>query len=374
MWTVIAEEDIRCEECDHVITVGAACLSLAPPSLPKSCRRSEYRNYCVERSGCDVDASPCYVRWVDHHRDLAEAPEGAACAHCGDAIPGGLPAAVQRLYDWPAPDPRHGRSSAPGSVAAAAVKPRPAGWHSLSPALQRKFRRGGLGRGLKPRSQAMAQRLYEKEVPRAIQRMGEPAVRDFMEGKHFSHVKSVANSPGGARAPSNVVLEDARKNLARGSQNMTGAERAAAGSAARGSAIRSGGKALARGGARAGLVAAAAEAAVSIPENVLHYRRGRKSRKQAAKDAATSTAVAGGIGAVVAAGAQTAAMTGVGLAIAPFATPLLICGGVLAVGSAAHRIATAAKSGLDEYRIYFCDHERCLSGFARDVAASAHGT
>ncbi len=194
-----------------------------------------------------------------------------------------------------------------------------------------------------------------------------------MKGKHFSHVESVANSPGRARAPSNVVLEDAGKNLARSSRNMTGAEREAARSAARVSTIKTGARAAVKGTAKAGLVAAVAELAVSIPENVLHYRRGRKSRKKAATDAATSTATAGGIGTVIAAGAQTSAMAGVRLALGPFGAPLLICGGAIAVGSAVHRIAKAARSDLDEYWIFFCDHERCMSGFARDVAMAARG-
>lgn len=253
-------------------------------------------------------------------------------------------------------------------MAAATIKPGPADWHSLSPDLQRRFVHGGLGRGLKPRSPATAQRLFEKEVPQSIQRMGESAVRDFMSGKHFSHVKSVANSPSLARAPSNVILEDAGKNLARGSQTMTSAEREAARSTAQVSTIKTGAKAAVNGAAKAGLVAAVAEAAVSIPENVLHYRRGRKSGRRATKDAATSTATAGAIG--IAIGATTSAMAGVPL-LGPLGAPLLIGGGTLALGSAVLRIAKAARSDLDEYRIFFCNHERCMSRFARDVAMAA---
>ena len=169
-----------------------------------------------------------------------------------------------------------------------------------------------------------AQLIYEKEVSPWLRSLGEPTVRDYMKGKHFSHVRSVANSPGRAQAPSNVILEGAGKNLARGSRNMTGAELEAAKSATRVSTIKTGAKAAVRGTARAGLVAAAAEAPVSITENVLHFRRGRKSRKEAAKDAATSTAAAGGIGILIAAGAQASAMAG--LTLGPFGAPLLICG------------------------------------------------
>ena len=384
MWTANTEEDIHCTVCAHVIPSGAACLSQAPPSLPKSRSRSEYWNYCVECTDCDVDASPCYVRWLDHRHDHAETPEAAACGYCGDAIPAGTLTAVQRLYNWPALDPRHGRDPAVGpvaattesnrgpvsAVAAATIKSGPADWHSLSPDLQRRFVYGGLGRGLKPRTAAMAQRLYEKEVPQSIQRMGEPAVRHFMNGKHFSHVKSVANSPSRARAPSNVILEDAGTNLARGNQTMTSAELEAARSAAQVSTIKTGARAAVNGAAKAGLVAAVAEAAVSIPENALHYRRGRKSGRRATKDAATSTATAGAIG--IAIGATTSAV-GVPL-LGPLGAPLLIGGGALALRSAVLRIAKAARSDLDEYRIFFCNHERCMSRFARDVAMAARDT
>ena len=382
MWTANTEEDIHCTVCAHVIPSGVACHSQAPPSLPKSRSRSEYWNYCVECMECDVDAPPCYVRWLDHRHEHAETPEAAACTYCGDAIPARTLTAVQRLYDWPALDPRHGHDPAAGpvtattesnrgpvsAVAAATIKPGPAGWHSLSPDLQRRFRYGGLGRGLKPRSPAMAQRLYEKEVPRSIQRMGERAVRDFMNGKHFSHVKSVANSPSRARAPSNVILEDAGKNLARGSQGMTSVEREAARSAARVSTIKTGARAAVNGAAKAGLVAAVAEAAVSIPENALHYRRGRKSGRRATKDAATSTATAGAIGIVIAPAVAVLPLLG------PLGVPLLIGGGALALRSAVLRISRAARSDLDEYRIFFCNHERCMSRFARDVAMAARDT
>ena len=145
------------------------------------------------------------------------------------------------------------------------------------------FQFGGLGRGLGARSPVMAQRLYEREVPEAIRSMGEPAVKDFLKGKHFSHIKSVANAPGRAKAPSNIILEDAGTNLSRGSRNMTSAGRTAARTAGRASAIRAGIKTAVKGGAKAGLIAAATEATVSVPENILHYRRGRKSGEQAEK-------------------------------------------------------------------------------------------
>ena len=52
------------------------------------------------------------------------------------------------------------------------------------------------------------------------------------------------NAPGGAKAPSNVVLENASANLARGSRNMSSAALAAAKKGQRISAIKVAGKSV----------------------------------------------------------------------------------------------------------------------------------
>ena len=88
-----------------------------------------------------------------------------------------------------------------------------------------------------------------------------------------------------------VVLENPGPNLLRGSQNMTTVDVSAAKAANRISEMRTVAKTLAKGGAKAGLVAAIFEVAISVPENILHYRRGRKSGKQAAEDTAKNTAI-----------------------------------------------------------------------------------
>ena len=100
---------------------------------------------------------------------------------------------------------RRGGATA-GMGAGTAIKPVPARWHNLSRSTQRLFETGGLGRGLRARSPAIARRLYEKQVPAAIRNMGEAVVKDLVKGQHFSHTRSVANDPGRARAPGNVLL------------------------------------------------------------------------------------------------------------------------------------------------------------------------
>ena len=94
------------------------------------------------------------------------------------------------------------------------------------------------------------------------------------------------------------------------------------------------------------MIAAAAEAFVAVPENMLHYNRGRKSGEQAAKDTAKSTAFAAGVGFATAGVAKGAALAGIGLSLGPFGTPLMIAGGLVFVGSAINRIANAAERDL----------------------------
>ena len=382
MWQVVAEEDIRCTECGHRILSGKVCLSQMPSIMPGNFRRRRYENFCIECAECDTGTGACYVRRLDHWYTRKEKTiSPVKCGHCSETIPDGTLTVVQRLYAWPDSKtdseskngPAHNGGAAVGMAAGTAVKPAPPGWHNLSRSTQRRFQFGGLGRGLGARSPVMAQRLYEREVPEAIRSMGEPAVKDFLKGKHFSHIKSVANAPGRAKAPSNIILEDAGTNLSRGSRNMTSAGRTAARTAGRASAIRAGIKTAVKGGAKAGLIAAATEATVSVPENILHYRRGRKSGEQAAKDIAKGTVTAAGVGVATAGVANAAAMAGIGLSLGPFGTPLIIGGGAWLTGSAIYRIAKAAKRDLplDEYRRFFCKNLQCKTSFARDVTKAA---
>ena len=383
MWQVVAEEHIYCTECHHKISSGAVCLSQMPLKVPAKFSRRQYENFCIECADCDPDALACYVRRLNHWYTPEEKTSGSGkCGYCSEPIPDGTRAVVQKIYAWPGSEissasnghgqAKHGGPAA-GVVVGTVVKPAPAGWHNLSRSTQRLFETGGLGRGLGSRPPAMARRLYEKEVPAAIRRMGESAVRDFLRGKHFSHIRSVVNAPGRARAPSNVLLENASANLSRGSRNMTSAGRTAARSAGRASAIRTGTTTAIKAGAKAGFIAAAAEAAVSVPENALHYRRGRKSGGQATRDTVKSTATAGCVGVAAAGVAKGAAM--VGLSLGPFGGPLMVAGGVVLAGSATYRIAKAARRDLplDEYRVFFCKNSRCRNGFAQDITKAALG-
>ena len=380
MWIAVAEEDIPCTECWHTISSGTVCISQMPPRMPDQFRRSKYENFCVDCRACNMPMRPCYARRLNHSSRKIKAKSNT-CLHCRRAIPDGTSIAFQTYYDWPDSEKksesmhvlmRHGGAAA-GLTVGTATNPAPAVWQNLSRSTQRRFQYGGLGRGLGSRSPTMAKRLFEKEVPRAIRRMGEPATKDFVKGKHFSHIAPVAKVPGKAKAPSNVILEDATTNLARGSRQMSAVEREAARSVGRTSAIKTGARSAIKGGAKAGLVAAATEAAVAIPENYFHYKRGRKSGQQATKDVAKSTVTAAGFGIATAGVTKGAAMAGIGLSLGPLGTPLMIGGGALLAGSAIYRIAKAAKRDLplDEYRVFFCDNSQCRIKFAGGFTKAA---
>ena len=394
MWRAIAEENMQCDECFHDIRAGTACLSQMPEVMPEKFRRKKYDNYCVYCIECAVkDKPPCYARQFPHWYALREeAKESIPCGYCGDAIRKGDFTPAQKIYAWPEPEIASVQtdnavdgdapigSAASGAAAASAAKSGGLGaWHNLSQDLQSKFITGGLRGG--SRTPAMARRLYEKEVPAAVRNLGEDAVVDFLKGRHFSHIKSVSNAPSQARLTSNVILEDGAKNMARGSRNMTSAEIAAARSAGRAAALKIGVKSALKGGAKAGAIAAAMEAPVSGAENFLHWKRGRKTGKQAAKAVAKDTGVAAGVG-IAAAGvvkvaavgvAKGAAMAGIGMSLGPFGTPLMIAGGGLMVAAAAHRIIKAGKRDLplDKYYIHFCKDTDCKTRFALAIIEAA---
>lgn len=222
-------------------------------------------------------------------------------------------------------------------------------WDKLSPDMQKLFRTRGLGRGLGCRSHVMAQRLYENNIPEDIRAIrGEPAVWEYIKGKEFSHIKSVAKCRSKAKAPSNIVLECARKNRSRGSRNMTLADQAAAKWVNQASAIKIRVKALVKGVKKV----AATEAIVSGLENMLHWKRGRKSGEQAVMDAVKSTVSATFNGFVTLAVLQGLFIACPSLGRAR--TPLEVVGVVLILMSAADRLIKAARSSYeDECHSYF---------------------
>ena len=389
MWQAIAEETLHCTECRHEIPTGTECLSQMPLQMPETFSRRKYDNFCINCATCSEakasagdQALACYPRSLNHWYTYKEkTKDSVCCGQCGEHIREGTWTFAQKIYAWPGAalgyevnaeaERKNGTFS--GAVGGAASKPQAAEWHNLDKATQLRFRRSGLRRGMGARSETMARRLYERIIPRSVRNSGPDAVRDAISKKHFSHIRSVRNALGLAKAPSNVVLENPGPNLSRRSQNMTTVEVSAAEAANRISAVKIGAKTLVKGGLKAGLITAVMEAAVSVPENILHYRRGRKSGKRAAEDTAKNTAIAAGTGTVAAIAMKGAALAGIGLSVGPFGTPLAIVGGTLLAGNIIYRITKAARRDipLDEYRIYFCKNNLCKNSFASNITRKA---
>ena len=261
---------------------------------------------------------------------------------------------MQKIYAWPdskeesEPASIVSRGTVTGaSAGVGAARAGVNGWHNLSPETRYMFRTRGLGGARGIRTPAMAQRLYES-IPRAVRNLGEGAAKEFVNGKHASHIQSVKNAPSRAKWPSNVVWESAKKNVDRGSRNMSASQLAEAKSAIRTSAINVGLKSALKSAARAGAIVSAFEASSAGIENYFHWKRGRKDGVQAAKDTAKSTAVAGGTAAVTAGGvsliSQAAGWAGVSLSLGPAGAAVAVAGGTVLAGTTIYRIAKAAQA------------------------------
>lgn len=377
---MIAEEDLICNECRHDIPAGTECLSQLPVDMPEEFSRDSYQSFCISCTECKLkkDEPPCYTRRLDHWYIVRKTTEESVrCGHCDRTIPEGTRTVVQKIYAWPDSEEESEATSisSKGTVtgASAGVGATRAGasrWHNLSPETRYMFRTRGLGGSRGIRTPAMAQRLYES-LPRAVRNLGEGAVKDFVNGKHASHIQSVRNAPGRAKWPSNIVWEKPGKNVVRGSRNMTSAEVAAAESSSRVTATSVATKATLKSAAKRGGIAAAIELPIAALENSLHYKRGRKTGKEAAIDTTKSTAAAAGVGAAVAVGAKVA--VGAGLSMGPFGTPVVVGGVAVLAGTTVYRIAKAAKRDipLDEYYIFFCKKQNCKTEFSQSLTNSA---
>ena len=386
MWHVIAEEKMLCSKCLHRIPPGSICLSQMPVEMPDGFRRGKYENYCINCPKCEEKGyeQSCYVRRLSHrytHKETTE--EEVSCGHCRRIVPEGTRTVAQKIYasveggselssDGPDAQPG-GTAVAAATVGTAAAKSPAGGWDGLSVTMKRHFRSIGLGGSRGTRTQAMARRVYENRIPTIVRRMGEDAVKDYLKGKHGSHIRSVVAAPGRSKWPSNMVFEDASKNLSRGSRNMTAVEVAAAKSTGRVTGTRLAANVTLKSAARSGGIAAAVELPIAALENFLHYRRGRKIGRKAAIDTTKSTATAAGFGAAAAVGAKVA--VGAGLSLRPFGIPVAVGGGVLLVGTTVYRVARAASRDLPltEFRVFFCKNRECQTGFAQTVSITQAG-
>ncbi len=100
MWRALAEEDVRCAECNHSIAKGFGCLSTAPGDMPQNLRRADFQNFCVDCVACGIaDKPPCFVLWLDRARTKIAAKE--LCGYCVRSIPKHSDAFTQKFYCQP---------------------------------------------------------------------------------------------------------------------------------------------------------------------------------------------------------------------------------------------------------------------------------
>ena len=378
MWKVTSEEALTCTECYHPIQAGEECLSQMPKDMPDKIRRRNYEKFCIGCTRCDSkeDKPPCYVRRVNHwyvHSTLVEGH--VSCVHCNVTIPEGRRAIVQTFYAWPdstketvSDDTEASTGGSVPGISFVAKELSVGKWHSLSNDMQNKLKNAGLGNGRGGARTAMeAEQFYESSIPYHVRNGGESAVKDFIRGRDASHIKSVHNSPSQAKDTGNTLWENAHKNRVRGSRNMNKSEIGATKleNGLRGAKV--GGKAALRRGIRGGVIAGAIELPIAAAENFLHWKRDRKSGKQAIKDTASKTGVTAGVSGLV---CLTTFLLPISLG--PLAMPVAILGGTVWAGSSIYRVAKAAKLDipLDEYRVFFCSERACRSEFAHTVTNS----
>ena len=384
MYRLIAEDDLFCSECLHEIPFGAPCLSQVPVEIPMGFHRRSYDSFCVDCVTCRIKGrkEPCFAWWLARpYAPRKVAGDGVRCGYCSAAIPEGTRTAAQKFYVWvdaddvdDGPDQTCAHKGGPHAggptVGATASMPTASGWESLSFRTRLHFQKAGLGGHRGFRTAAEAQRFFERSVPQQVRNGGDRAVQDFLRGKDASHIKSVHNAPRLAKEPGNVIWEKASKNRTRGAENMSKADRLMAGADNLKSRLRAGVKAAPRSAAKGGLFALAMEAPVSGAVNLLHWKRGRKTGRTAAMDAAKDTAVATVIG-----GGAAAALTVLPLSMGPLGVPVAVAGGALWVYGSASRIAKAARHDLPlaEMQVFFCKDGDCGSRFVEAVSTSDSG-
>ncbi len=215
----------------------------------------------------------------------------------------------------------------------------------LSPALKAKIALAG-GRG-EWRSVQMAESFFEESVPAAIRNLGEPAVLEFLGGKHASHVQSVENAPVLAMESGNVLWEASRSNLERGSANMTGLELAKANVANLVDAAGIVAVHAIEAAAVAGCIGLALETVVAAGENLVYVYHGERSARAASADVAKKAGKQGAYAAAGGAVVSAAMALGAGPALSAMAPVLMTIGGTVYVIGAARRISSAFGSGAD---------------------------
>ena len=163
-----------------------------------------------------------------------------------------------------------------------------------------------------------------KKIPQGVRMGGENSILAYLRRVDVSHKLSIRNAPHRAGSADNVVFESARVNQARGARDMARVEvtRAHAKNALDG--LKVGIRGAPKAAVRSGLIAGALELPVSGAVNLIRYRRGKISGKEAAGKIAKDVVATSLAGGAMAAGIVVVAALGV-----PIAGPaMVVCSGV----------------------------------------------
>ena len=365
MWYVTTGQPLPCDGCGDRIPPGDPCISDLPQEPPKNVARRDHRHFHLLSPQCSqAEDTPSWSCYQEFATQLVSdrAKYEMVCLGCGHAILEGEEYLQDFLYirdNGNGPDKLENESG-PAALLATLTRShpvKPASFTNLSPQARAKFRRAGLGNGRGIRTEAEAAAFHKTSIPGPVRNLGEEALRQFTKGKEASHIRSVANAPGQARNPANIVWESARANGSRGSRNMTRMEVVGVKAVNAADAAKITGKAVGKSAGKGAVFAALFELPVSLAENGISVYRGKKSRQEAAKDTGKDVATAGAAGGVMAAGTTAAVALGAGSALAATA-PLLVPVGVgIFALSASTRIWRAWKDGLKRLDLNF--HADC---------------
>ena len=392
MYFRATEKESVCAHCNHPIAAGSLCISLAPID-DQDIEPSEFAVLHLECESCESGES-CFVSYASKQSPI-EAQDEGVCAYCHHGIEVGQPILFETIL---AIAEETEAEQAPQVKAGARLDKLGQGlatmrffrhlassrFRDLPLQLQRRFQRMGLGNGRGIRTPGQARALYEQVVPGPIRRLGR--TEEYLRNRAASHIESVANVPGKAKSPTNIVLESAKANANRGSRNMNRLELLSikAGNAV--DASRVVGRAIAGGAARGAAWAALFEAPISAAVNGIHYGKGRKSGEEAVKSVAADTAKAGITGAAVGGGMVIVVAAGGGVILAPIALPIAVVAGSIFAVSSAFRIGRALSDEPKDdgeleaawaalafhVECVECDTgELCHDAFLRSVMASA---
>lgn len=401
MWQITADQELTCDGCGHQIRPGETCISDLPERPPKKiANRAGYRHFhfacpeCNPMAGARIfvggpfqpltrlsqpalveTPKSCYQMFAAQ-RVAERAKAEMICLNCGHWILEGEEVVQDFLFIRDSGGRRNAEGDGgqgPAALLAALAKSKPVKPASFAN-FSKKFRGAGLrnGRGTRPWHEAIE--FYQTSIPKAVRNSGDGAVIRFLKGKEASHIESVANAPGKARNPANLLWESGKVNGKRGSRNMTRIEVIGARAVNAADAVKIVGGAAAKNAGKGAAWTVLFEFPVSLAENGICVFRGKKTGKAAAKETGKDVATAGAAGGVMAAGATIAVAMGAGPALTAAAPILVPVGvGIFAISSGS-RIWRAWQDGLTRVELNFHAHcpdceTGCYDSFADWVSS-----